>query len=79
MIHLMLLTGDGSSFRSFRFLPQEPSFTSGAMCRRNYDKNYTVVEDKFDGTRTDPYHYPNGLGVLETDHYADLRSGNRDP
>ncbi|CAD7943513.1 unnamed protein product [Amoebophrya sp. A25] len=61
------------------FVIQEPSFTSGTVCARKYDKNYIVTDDKLEDLRADPYHEPNFMAIKTKDHFGDHRSGSRHP
>mmetsp|Transcript_110496 Transcript_110496/g.195597 ORF Transcript_110496/g.195597 Transcript_110496/m.195597 type:complete len:307 (+) Transcript_110496:77-997(+) len=54
------------------FVVQEAGFTSGKLLNRRY----TQLKSPFtlEGVRTDPYHYPNGMRVTESQHYEDRRA-----
>lgn len=60
------------------FLVQEPSFTSGDIVRRQYDKRDKVSSQHsaMHTVRTDPWHYPNSQAVQEHEHFDDYRSGS---
>lgn len=64
--------------RSEPFVVQEPSFTSGDIVRRRYDKQDSVTSQAMDlkVVRTDPWHYPNSQAVREVEHFDDYRSGS---